>query len=436
VRTISCPKCPAGVTVPLEDADSRGRVRLVCDSCGARVLVKVNPRALKLSPEIPLSTANQGFVHERHFSGMWALVVYKLGASEQNTFRRALLSMPRFRGNPNKLHDETAALPYVFHGLKRKETVFLNEELRKLHAEYESGPLEWLLDGSMTPLPEQVRGPLPNIEVIDEPEVEVLSAVPGSSWEIRYDGGRTSRVDLPVPPEELLTPASEEQEQPGDPASLFDAQGASYPSPAANSRQTDTPRPPKRRWATPPQSPWNNDLRSPHPGAPLDGANLSGVADEVSRIVAQRLDSTDEAVLSIEFEQADMETTGAEQPKAANSPPELAELSSPPTLGNLSASRAGTAIDDDFAIVSINKLPGHTVHIGTLHTTISVSANELGVGFQTSIDGALAGAHNVLQQRAQKLGGTAIVGLRVTQSAIPTKDGWMLLLVLTGTAVA
>ena len=168
VRTISCPKCPAGVPVPVEDADSRGRVRLVCDSCGTRVLVKVNPRTLKLSPDIPLSTANPGFVPERHFSGMWALVVYTLGQAEQSSFRHALLTMPRFRGNPNKLHDETAALPYVLHSLKQKETVFLSEELRKLQAEYESGPLEWLLDDSMIPLPKELRGPRPSIDVGDE----------------------------------------------------------------------------------------------------------------------------------------------------------------------------------------------------------------------------------------------------------------------------
>ena len=92
--------------------------------------------------------------------------------------------------------------------------------------------------------------------------------------------------------------------------------------------------------------------------------------------------------------------------------------------------------DESFAIVSINELPGHKFHIGTLHTTISVSANELDVGPQTSIDAALDQAHTVLQKRARELGGTAIVGLRVTQSAIPTKAGWMLVLVVSGTAVA
>ncbi|MCO4769071.1 MAG: hypothetical protein KDA24_03510 [Deltaproteobacteria bacterium] len=468
MRTIDCPKCSSKVPIPVEDADSRGRVRLVCDSCGARVLVKVNPRDLKLSPTIPLTTANPDLVPDnREYSGMWGVLVYKLDRSVQAAFRRTLLAMPRYRGNPNKLHDATAELPYVFHGLKRGEGTFLEEELSRLKSGFESGPEEWLLDEAMIPRPRDLRGPKPSLGG-ENSDIEVLSAVPGSSWEIHFDGGRPSRSDLQVSNEldpsrpnggfgthpplrpiqrlmqsqdeaRLTTPtplsATAPRRSPRPAGFPSKAPAARPPTPAPAARPP-TPQPPAAVAPTPrpPTEPEMRPLASNDdhlwgefadelsdgaiaavPGNPmaeagtLDPTDLSAMADAASRIAAKSKEEEGRA---------------------------LAQTASVAPGDQSMAVEIDEDYDDAFAIVSINELPGKKFHIGALHTTISVSANELDVGSQTSVDVALEQAHGILQQRAQELGGTGIVGLRVTQSAIPTKAGWMLIFVVSGTAVA
>ena len=149
MRKISCPKCSTDVPVPADQADHRGRVRLVCRNCGARVLVKVNPRALKLDPAIPSSKSVQrssspGTPLPVQSSGVWAVVVNNLPQGAEDEARAALLTLPRFRANPNKLHDLTQELPYVLHGLTGKECRHLEHALSNLAVQMESGPQEWL----------------------------------------------------------------------------------------------------------------------------------------------------------------------------------------------------------------------------------------------------------------------------------------------------
>ena len=409
------------------------------------MLVKVNPRALSLSPDIPLSSTNPELIPDREYSGMWALVVYDLHRDHESPFRRALLSMPRFRGNPNKLHDATASLPYVFHGLKRGEAVFLDEELSKLGAQFDSGPLEWLLDESMLPVPIESRGPRPSIGVDDEADVEVLSAVPGSSWEIRYDGGRPSRSDLVVSPELSLSTANRGRFATQPSVAAMQRLGPSAPRPDATPRPIAATASPSSvaEARTQPREPEPTDdemaplasnddylWRRPEATPDLPNGSISVLSSQAER---SPLDSTLEPPdLSSVADQASRLASATPKPVA---PPVV----KPPTFTPAPISvppEPEPDYDDSFAIVSINELPGRKFHIGALHTTISVSANELDVGSQTSINVALEQAHALLQQRAEELGGTGIVGLRVTQSAIPTKAGWMLVLVVSGTAVA
>ncbi len=447
MRTISFPKCPAEVPIPVDEADSRGRVRLICGACGTRLLIKVNPRVLKLSPDIPLSSTNPEFVPGREYSGMWALLVNDLRDHQQSPFRRALLSMPRLRGNPNKLHDATAELPYVFHGLKRGEAVFLDEELSKLGAEFESGPQEWLLDESMMPIADDMRGPRPRVEEDDDADVQVLSAVPGSSWEIRYDGGRPSRSDLSVSAELALssTSLSRFSTHPSLPPAPRPVTSPGAPPPARRPRAaTTTP----SEYAED-RSPFDQRTPAPSDEMPPLASNddylwqrpeptpeLPGVAIEVMSSHAGDLDLGDLGSSN------DLSAVAEEASRLAASiaPPVFQPIPTPPPAPApppvALRPEPEPAYDDAFAIVSINELPGRKFHIGALHTTISVSANELDVGSQTAIDVALDQAHALLQQRAEELGGTGIVGLRVTQSAIPTRAGWMLVLVVSGTAVA
>jgi|GEM_PF-4073750 len=411
---------------------------------------------------MPLSVTNPDFVSDREYSGMWGLVVYEIPRDLQSPFRRALLSMPRFRGNPNKLHDATAELPYVFHGLKRGESVFLDEELGKLGAQFETGPQEWLLDESMIPLAADLRGPRPSIGD-PESDVEVLSAVPGSSWEIRYDGGRPSRTDLKVSKELLPSKEARNNGRYGTQPSMPPLQrlvpqaspslpvAATAPSPQLQARSA-SPRPmslPAAPSPSPPTPPSparstpddiaplasNDDYlwqKPPETSEPLEEAFSAYSSQDAYGAEAPTLDPGD--LQNMAWQASQM---GSEAEAEAVAAATVAPLPPAPAAEPAPAFVPETEhYDDSFAIVSINEIPGRKFHIGAIHTTISVSANELDVGSQTSIDVALEQAHAILQQRAEELGGTGIVGLRVTQSAIPTKAGWMLVLVVSGTAVA
>ncbi len=426
VRTINCPKCATPVNIPVDEADTRGRVRLVCGTCGARVLIKVNPRALKLSPDIPVTVTNPGLVpFDREYSGYWAVVVHELDTAQQGALRRSLLSMPRFRSNPNKLHDATGSLPYIFHGLKRTEALFLGEELDRLSGVSEAGAQEWLLDENMRLRSRETRGPRPR-SMDDDSDIEVLSAVPSSSWEVQFDGGRPSRTDLR--PHEHLAPAGGRYgtqpslspvgrlQQQQDAALSAEEMGAPTNPPTGTPRPPTTPDP--RLFQSFPgdlaEEPSRRSVPSFADPQSLGGADLTAIAAEATRIA--KLSNPEAEPVDVPTEPDSIEIDGLFHDAAQG---EFEDYQ-----------------DDDFAIVSINELPGRKFHIGTLHTTISVSANELEVGPQMSIDVALDRAHAVLQQKAQELGGTGIVGLRVTQSAIPTKTGWMLVFVVSGTAVA
>lgn len=436
MRTINCPKCATPVNIPVDEADSRGRVRLVCGACGARVLIKVNPRALKLSPDIPVTVTNPGFVPiDREYSGYWAVVVHELAPAEQGALRRSLLSMPRFRSNPNKLHDATGSLPYIFQGLKRSEATFLTEELDRLAGVSEAGPQEWLLDEAMQVRSRESRGPRPR-NADEDSDIEVLSAVPSSSWEIRFDAGRPSRTDLTADAglsnlapaggrygtQPSLAPVARLQAQQDRGLSAEEMVAPTNP-PSATPSPPTTPLPDPRLFQSFPgdlaeEADSLGSVPSFGDPASLGGADLTAIAEQATRIAKL----THPEVAPVEVDTAPDTIDVTEQYPQSGVPSEV--------------EYEDEDYDDDFAIVSINELPGRKFHIGTLHTTISVSANELEVGPQMSIDVALDRAHAVLQQKAQELGGTGIVGLRVTQSAIPTKTGWMLVFVVSGTAVA
>ncbi len=383
MQTIDCPKCSTSINIPVDEADSLGRLRLTCGDCGARVLIKRNPRPLKVSSDIPLTSTRPNQVPvNRKYSGTWAVVVYEVQAQDDGNFRRALLAMPRFRSNPNKLHDATSSLPYTFVGLNEGEASFLDQECGKLAIRYESGPQEWLLDEDLVPRSSSARGPRPVIGH-EGSDLEVLSAGAGSSWEIQFDGGRPSQPDLPA----------QSRLQAAEPRRSRDC-AQSLPTVGRLMQSEDEESIVEVEY----------DDEDPAPEPPQDG--LSAITDQAKRLTERMVETAPGA--------------GDDENDAGGAPHDSLRANS----------------DDDFAIVSVNKLPGRKLHIGALHTTISVSANELDVGFQASIDLALEQAHAVLRERAQGLGGTGIVGLRVNQSAIPTNVGWMLVFVVSGTAVA
>ena len=192
MQELPCPKCATIIPVRVETADDRGRVRLECDACSAKVLIKVNPRALKISPDIPQTEVATDDIPMITLSpeemAVWAVVVHDVPDKKIGGARRALLTLPRFRANPNKLHDVTSSLPFIIPGLKRTEAAHLEEEFEKLGAGCETGPQSWLLGEDLKPIPLDDRGGLPRLDPAWTDEVATVD-VAAADVEIAFDFG-------------------------------------------------------------------------------------------------------------------------------------------------------------------------------------------------------------------------------------------------------
>lgn len=194
MQQLPCPKCSTPIPVRVETADERGRVRLACLECDARVLIKVNPRALKLSPDIPPTPPEEP---REDWSPeeltLWAVVIHEATAAQIGGVRRILLGLPRFRSNPNKLHDATDELPYVIFGLKRTEAAKLEEGFAEAGVDCEAGPQVWLLDEDMAPWPHDTRGPAPDVDGASTEEFE--SEEDSGEVEIAFDFSQSRNGD-------------------------------------------------------------------------------------------------------------------------------------------------------------------------------------------------------------------------------------------------
>lgn len=362
MKEVTCPKCSTPIPVRVESADDRGRVRLSCRECSAKVLIKVNKRALKLSPDIPQTelppepplvelTPEQLLV--------WAVVVYTLDAKKVSGARRALLSLSRFRSNPNKLHDVTDELPFVIGGLKRTDAAYLEEEFDKLGAECETGPHAWLLDEDMVPVPPDERGRLANLDPEETDEVETA-----------HDDG------------ELEVAFDFEEARTGTESWLaFDEEPESLPEGAA---------------------------------AALDTSSSQPITAEV---LAEEYDSFSFS----DFEPSESFLNGAGVPG----------LDLPDTEESLS----DVSANPGFPIVTVGALPGMPRVLGGVMTRVVLRSTEMGDDPDGAIGDAMAAGRQQLQEHAEAMGASAVVGTQTTQSAVPGSSGWLWILVLSGTAV-
>ena len=430
--------------MPADQADHRGRVRLVCRNCGARVLVKVNPRALKLDPAIPSSRSVQrasspGTPLPIQSSGVWAVVVNNLPQGAEDEARAALLTLPRFRANPNKLHDLTLELPYVLHGLTGKECRHLEHALSNLAVQMESGPQEWLLDERLIPLAPDLRGPRPRVQ--PDGDYEPFEDVNSGSWEIDFLGGRKSRSKLEAISAVGAAAAVPAEDTPSFSDMSFAPEDRSDPWGDAANATPDEPEElqevePEPADASAGSQDGFADFYAP---ASEDFDERSGVELEIEGTTLDGIPAVPEDISS----ELHLRPRPVDEPSGApylgpaldhNATADFAALD-PSAEFEVAPSEAADP-DTAFAIVTVDELPGRTFHIGTLHTSIALSSAELDVGTQMAVEIALEQAHAVLQDRASDLGATGIVGLRVNQTAIPSKAGWMLVLVVSGTAVA
>jgi hypothetical protein len=204
---VVCPKCGADVGFSVSDADATGRIRRTCEGCRTSVLVKLNRRNLKLSPDIPLNESSGGMPAvvlpedldpspEYDVNGPFALLVDSIEPRHVALLRRELLTFPRFRRNPNKLHDATATLPYLLAPLGWREATRLEEHLGELGAAFTMGPFGWLLDQEGGVVPADQRAPRPRIVGAAIAGQEQPSVSQSGAFEITFDlGGRESWMD-------------------------------------------------------------------------------------------------------------------------------------------------------------------------------------------------------------------------------------------------
>lgn len=161
---VNCPKCSKSNDVDSTTADSSGKVRLTCWNCGSRVLLKVNPKALRLSPDIP-STPSEApeppprppRVAARSLPPRPAerpppepepprpprpagpmIRVKWLDPKKLAWFRKDLLELPRFARRPALVDTTLKGLPYELTGITKKEIDFLEGRLRRLVADFET----------------------------------------------------------------------------------------------------------------------------------------------------------------------------------------------------------------------------------------------------------------------------------------------------------
>lgn len=166
---VDCPRCGASNDIDETSADDVGRVRTACHECEARLLIKVNRPNLKVNPAIPeteeeqaerieqaaqrVSVLDAGFeidvgadATDDSAAAWLAVVVHEASGAGVADLRGALMGVRRFRANPNKLHDATAELPFIFDQLTDSDVRALSAALETSGARWEAGPRSSLLD--------------------------------------------------------------------------------------------------------------------------------------------------------------------------------------------------------------------------------------------------------------------------------------------------
>jgi DNA-directed RNA polymerase subunit RPC12/RpoP len=163
---VACPRCGTPNLIEERDQAADGRVRTRCTDCDAKLLIKVNRPDLRVADDIPATPegadADLGLATERlaplseleidlgdegeRERDTWhVLVVHELADDRVGDLRRALLGLPRFRRNPNKMQDVTAELPYVIPDLNPEGLAQLKGLLVDAGARWETGSRHALL---------------------------------------------------------------------------------------------------------------------------------------------------------------------------------------------------------------------------------------------------------------------------------------------------
>ena len=468
----TCPGCGAKVDLQGGDTAPDGRVRVKCEGCDARLLIKINRPDLKIDQRIPttngdgdapLAADRSASIEalERfsidvgsgefsaHGAGLRVVVVQTLPEAGRDELKRGLIRVPRFSRNPNKVHDATAELPYVLTGLEQEEADALEALVLEHGGACIAGP-EWrVLDEAGRPRGlDQITDPVQVDELFGEAdeglvvmgeaddEEEPSSTIDDELDELLVAGeaadddlavlGEADDDDLVVPAEadddDLLIAGPDDTD--GDDDDGFLVAGDDGHPPIGRSEQTappvQAPPPPSRKqpdWLGALARPVFPERRARRP-APEPAARP---AHDLAPIEPAPEGEDDEPRVDPPFEQEELD------------PFELA----PETYDDLVAvvtSDHLPSVEIPLApvrLVTVDEMPEGGAPLGLVSTTVEVPPSAAAGSKAAAVSDAIKEAEDKLQVEARGLGASMIVAVRTTASDLV--DG-TLIVVMQGTA--
>jgi hypothetical protein len=383
------------------------------------------------------------------------LVVRALESPRVGDLRRQMLTLPRFRRNPNKLHDLTATLPFVIPGITRREAAFLMEHVELLGGDAESGAEIDLLGPDGKPRASRASNAAAPAAAsaageVDGGAVLEMAAEPDDD---EADDGAPPRRSAPV----ALPPSSDRSDQWVE--SLPEVVPVAM---AGGDQQAGVPlaSPPPRSAAVqrgasngePQELPDEalDDLLAAPIGAPARAPALPELGLSFSDIAPVRQlppaapppakgpDSKPPPLPAPRARGAAADATDpapAPAPVAAAAPspappPGAARLRSPAGVpAGIVISDASSPELDGVLLSTVDQAPGVARLLGLVTATVLVPAAMVGGnGVTDSVESGLQAAEQRLRTLARGLGGDLVLGVRTSHGVIPGGAGGVLLL--------
>ena len=492
---VACPRCGTENAIDESEQAADGRVRTRCTQCDAKLLIKVNRPDLKVADDIPATQdsgendvglaserlaplseieIDLGDEGERERDSWHVLVIHELEWSKVGDLRRALLGLPRFKRNPNKMQDVTSEFPFVIPDLAADGLKKLTDLLEGADARWETGSRHALLNARgelRPPEPEPVAevvaedevfaagddddadeglfvaggdedgdgmlatGEHPRAEAHDGAEASGDGTEPEGAAEARDDSERTagsqSGADddaLALGDDEPLALGDDEESFAfGDDGEAFaqDADGGSEPAEEDGdlliAGDDDSLDGPQDHVAAPPE---------PQPPAPEDPESTQDtfvVTDDDD----DGSDAAAEALFGPAITREKLPAIGRGEPPA----PSDRESIGPSTRLPPRPATAAAAAESAVALNTLTVPVGSVEVLGYVCAVVVVSAADLTATPESAVTRAMFQVRSELRRATRERGGDAVWGLHTSPSAVgggPTA-GWMVL--AEGTAV-
>ncbi len=468
---VTCPKCSAKVDIDPGERDDKGRVRLRCGECDAKLLIKVKAPALKLDGGIPSSESVPAIPPEaaplaaapaveptpppatRSGGGLdlgaltldtgvegdsvdvsttieaaWVVVVDRLDEGGISELRRVMMRIGRFKRNPNKLHDLTSDLPFVLNGVSEDEARQLNATIDSLLGACRAGPEVELLDSEGKPFP----APEEPLEIAGE-------AYDEASGELVVAGGADDD-DEPEPEEGLVVAGEADEDEEADELEAGHVEDASTADVLAAVAET-----------VPVAEPEPEPETETEEGLVVAGGEEEDDDDEPGEAFADTvaIEPTPEvlpepkraAISADDLSGVDLSVADSLGDVGFTTPPPEPAASEPIEMGDLmggdnddTVRNRQTPQSNGVLLATVDQFPGLDDILGLVSVSVVIAVADLdGRNRAVKLEAALNAAMVGLKRNATEQGAAAVVGVRTTTASLP--DG-SVLLVMQGTATA